>query len=123
MVPRWKARRTAPAFGPLSFDPGKSYQFDLSLKRLLTESGWYPAEKCGARLYVDAVGMAPVLESFSRLAPRNGSLARVGVHKAPVAIDLAAVAFNNWHIHGCSDGATEEMWPDILDMMRLAGHA
>jgi threonine dehydrogenase-like Zn-dependent dehydrogenase len=78
----------------------------------------YPAEKCGARLYVDAVGVAPVLESFSRLAPRNGSLALVGVHKAPVPIDLAAVAFNNWHIHGCGDGATEEMWPDILEMMR-----
>lgn len=78
----------------------------------------YPAEKCGARLYVDAVGVAPVIESFSKLAPRNGSLSLVGVHKSPVPLDLAAVAFNNWHIHGCGDGTTESFLPDILAMMR-----
>lgn len=78
----------------------------------------YPAGKCGARLYVDAVGVASVVDSFGQLAPRNGSLSLVGVHKTPVAIDLAAVAFNNWHIHGCGDGATEDFLPDILTMMR-----
>ena len=78
----------------------------------------YPGEKCGARLYVDAVGVAPVIESFAALAPRNGSLSLVGVHKAPVALDLAAAAFNNWHIHGCGDGATEDLLPEILAMMR-----
>jgi threonine dehydrogenase-like Zn-dependent dehydrogenase len=82
------------------------------------ESPGYPAMKCGARLYVDAVGVGAVLESFAALAPRNGALSLVGVHKTPVPMDLAAVAFNNWHIHGCGDGATEEMWPDILAMMR-----
>jgi len=78
----------------------------------------YPAEKCGARLYVDAVGVAPVLASFAELAPRNAGLSLVGVHKQPVALDLAQVAFNNWHIHGCGDGPTEAYWPDILAMMR-----
>lgn len=78
----------------------------------------YPSEKCGARLYVDAVGVASVIESFTQLAPRNGSLSIVGVHKAPVPLNLTAVAFNNWHIHGCGDGATEELWPEIIDMMR-----
>jgi threonine dehydrogenase-like Zn-dependent dehydrogenase len=78
----------------------------------------YPGEKCGARLYVDAVGVAPVLESFTALAPRNGSISLVGVHKEPVALDLAAVAFNNWHIHGCGDGATEQYHPEIVAMMR-----
>jgi threonine dehydrogenase-like Zn-dependent dehydrogenase len=78
----------------------------------------YPSEKCGARLYVDAVGVAPVVESFAMLAPRNGSLSLVGVHKAPVALDLAAVAFNNWHIHGCGDTPTEDMLTEILAMMR-----
>mgnify|MGYP002137061391 CR=1 FL=1 len=34
------------------------------------------------------------------------------------ALDLAAAAFNNWHIHGCGSHSTEEMWPEILDMMR-----
>ena len=78
----------------------------------------YPAEKCGARLYVDAVGVASVVHDFAALAPRNGSLSLVGVHKEPVALDLAQVAFNNWHIHGCGDGATEDFWPEILSMMR-----
>ena len=78
----------------------------------------YPSEKCGARLYVDAVGVASVIESFAQLAPRNGSLSIVGVHKAPVPLNLTQVAFNNWHIHGCGDGVTEELWPEILEMMR-----
>ncbi|MCB2074106.1 MAG: zinc-binding dehydrogenase [Novosphingobium sp.] len=78
----------------------------------------YPAEKCGARLYVDAVGVPSVLENFAMLAPRNGSISLVGVHKQPVSLDLTQVAFNNWHIHGCGDGATEALWPEILEMMR-----
>lgn len=78
----------------------------------------YPAEKCGARLYVDAVGVASVVDSFAALAPRNGSLSLVGVHKQPVALDLAQVAFNNWHIHGCGDISTEDLAADILAMMR-----
>ncbi|NND49979.1 MAG: zinc-binding dehydrogenase [Rhizobiales bacterium] len=78
----------------------------------------YPAEKCGARLYVDAVGVPSVIENFAALAPRNGSLSLVGVHKQPVPMDLTQIAFNNWHIHGCGDGATEDMLGDILAMMR-----
>lgn len=34
------------------------------------------------------------------------------------ALDLTSVSFNNWHVHGCGDGSTESMLPDILDMMR-----
>ena len=56
-------------------------------------------------------GVAPVIESFAMLAPRNGGLSLVGVHKAPVALDLAAAAFNNWHIHGCGDTPTEDCCP------------
>jgi 2-desacetyl-2-hydroxyethyl bacteriochlorophyllide A dehydrogenase len=78
----------------------------------------YPSEKCGARLYVDAVGVGSVIDSFAALAPRNGSLTLVGVHKQPVALDLAQVAFNNWHIHGCGELSTEDLAPDILAMMR-----
>ena len=78
----------------------------------------YPSDKCRARLYVDAVGVAPVIESFSMLAPRNACLSLVGVHKSPVPLDLTALAFNNWHIHGCGDTPTEDMLPEILAMMR-----
>ncbi len=87
-------------------------------KAIFGASPGYPSEKCGARLYVDAVGVASVIDDFAALAPRDGSITLVGVHKQPVALDLAQVAFNNWHIHGCGSHSTEEMWPEILDMMR-----
>ncbi|MDE2303740.1 MAG: alcohol dehydrogenase catalytic domain-containing protein [Sphingomonadales bacterium] len=104
-------------FGFLTCNPAHE---DLREKAVAAfgASPGYPAEKCGARLYVDAVGVAAVIEHFAMLAPRNGSLSLVGVHKAPVALDLAAVAFNNWHIHGCGDGATEDFLAEILAMMR-----
>jgi threonine dehydrogenase-like Zn-dependent dehydrogenase len=75
-------------------------------------------ERCGARLYVDAVGVKSVIESFAMLAPRNGELSIVGVHKEPAPLNLTAVSFNNWHIHGCGDGETEDLAPEILEMMR-----
>jgi 2-desacetyl-2-hydroxyethyl bacteriochlorophyllide A dehydrogenase len=78
----------------------------------------YPSEKCGARLYVDAVGVKAVLDNFAMLAPRNAEISIVGVHKEPAALDWTQVSFNNWHIHGCGDGATEDLLPQILAMMR-----
>ncbi|CAN7439498.1 alcohol dehydrogenase catalytic domain-containing protein [Phenylobacterium sp. LjRoot225] len=75
-------------------------------------------ERCAARLYVDAVGVKSVIESFSMLAPRNGAISIVGVHKQPAPIDWVQVSFSNWHIHGCGDGETEDLLPDILAMMR-----
>jgi len=78
----------------------------------------YPSEKCGARLYIDAAGVGEVLENFAALAPRNGEISIVGVHKERVSFDCAQVAFNNWHIHGCGDGATEDLLPEIMAMMR-----
>lgn len=93
---------------------------DLQQKALATFGSrpGYPKEKCGARLYVDAVGVGAVLDNFAMLAPRNGALSVVGVHKERTAIDWTAVSFNNWHIHGCGDGATEDLLPEILEMMR-----
>jgi 2-desacetyl-2-hydroxyethyl bacteriochlorophyllide A dehydrogenase len=78
----------------------------------------FPSEKCGARLYIDAVGVKAVLENFAMLAPRNGEISIVGVHKEPATFDWLQVSFNNWHIHGCGEGANEELLPEILEMMR-----
>ena len=52
------------------------------------------------------------------LAPRNGELAVVGVHKEPVTFDFTQIAFNNWHIHGCGEGANEDLLPEIVAMMK-----
>ena len=81
----------------------------------------FPGDRCAARLYVDAVGVKSVIDSFMDLAPRNGALSIVGVHKEPVPMNLTAVAFNNWRIHGCGDGVTEDLLPEILEMMRARG--
>jgi threonine dehydrogenase-like Zn-dependent dehydrogenase len=78
----------------------------------------YPEEKCGARFYVDAVGVKAVLDNFTMLAPPNAELAIVGVHKELVPIDLTQVGFNNWHIHGNGDGDSETLLPEIVEMMR-----
>jgi threonine dehydrogenase-like Zn-dependent dehydrogenase len=78
----------------------------------------FPGEKCKARLYVDAVGVRSVLENFSMLAPRNGELAIVGVHKETSPFDWVQVSCNNWHIHGCGNGDTEALLPDIVAMMQ-----
>lgn len=107
----------AKRLGLLTCNPSRE-DLQAAAKAAFGTSPGYPAEKCGARLYVDAVGVASVIADFAALAPRNGSLSLVGVHKDPVALDLAQVAFNNWHIHGCGDGSTESLWPEILDMMR-----
>jgi threonine dehydrogenase-like Zn-dependent dehydrogenase len=95
-------------------------QEDLKAKALAefgVERGHF-GERCKARLYVDAVGVKSVIESFSMLAPRNGELSIVGVHKEPASINLTLVSFSNWHIHGCGDGETEALLPEILEMMR-----
>ena len=107
--------------GFLTCNPGKE---DLQQKAFeaFGKQRAYPSEKCGARLYVDAVGVKAVIENFAMLAPRNGELSIVGVHKEPASLDLTAVSFNNWHVHGCGDGPTEAMLPDILAMMRSGKH-
>lgn len=78
----------------------------------------YPDERCGARLYVDCVGVGAVLKNFAALAPRNAELAVVGVHKEETAINWTQVCFNNWHIHGTGEGANEELLPEIVAMMK-----
>ena len=98
-------------------NPGREDLKDKAFATFGSQRG-YPAEKCRARYYVDAVGVKAVIDNFAMLAPRNGELAIVGVHKEPASLDMTQVNFNNWHIHGCGDGATEALWPEILAMMR-----
>jgi threonine dehydrogenase-like Zn-dependent dehydrogenase len=96
---------------------GKENLKDKAFAEFGSQRG-YPKEKCKARLYVDAVGVRSVLENFAMLAPRNGEISIVGVHKEASSFDWVQVSFNNWHIHGCGNGDTEALLPDILEMMR-----
>lgn len=91
--------------------------------RAITEFGsqrTFLGERCGANLYIDAIGIAPAIEGFSKLAGREAALAVVGVHHQPVPLDLMAVCYSNWKIMGCGNVSTEEAIVDILEMMRSA---
>jgi 2-desacetyl-2-hydroxyethyl bacteriochlorophyllide A dehydrogenase len=98
-------------------NPGKE---DLKAKAFASfgSQPGYLHEKCNARLYIDAVGVSAVIDNFAVLAPRNANISIVGVHKQPAAINWTAVSFNNWHIHGCGEGATEDLLPEIMAMMK-----
>lgn len=81
--------------GLITCNPGNENLKGKAFAEFGFERG-YPAEKCKARLYVDAVGVKSVLENFAMLAPRNGEIAIVGVHKEASPFDWVQVSFNNW---------------------------
>ena len=74
--------------------------------------------RCGAQLYLDAVGLKPAIDGFAQLAGREARLAIVGVHHEPVAIDLLSVCYGNWHIGGCGNSEIEALRPEIEGMMQ-----
>lgn len=104
----------------LGFETCNPSQEDLKGKAFATfgKQRGYPAEKCGARLFVDCVGVPSIIDNFAMLAPPQAEISIVGVHKAAATLNFTEVAFNNWHIHGCGTGATEDLLPEILAMMR-----
>jgi threonine dehydrogenase-like Zn-dependent dehydrogenase len=75
-------------------------------------------ERCNVPIYLDAIGMKPAIDNFAMLAGRDATLAIVGVHHEPVALDLLAVCYSNWRIKGCGNVAIEEAVPIILEMMK-----
>jgi 2-desacetyl-2-hydroxyethyl bacteriochlorophyllide A dehydrogenase len=75
-------------------------------------------ERCGAQIYLDAIGMKPAIDNFAMLAGRDATLAIVGVHHEPVPLDLLAVCYSNWRIKGCGNIAIEEAVPLVLQMMK-----
>lgn len=82
-----------------------------------TQPGFF-GERCKADLYVDAIGKKAAIDTFMALACREASLAVVGVHHEPVALDLMAVCYSNWKIMGCGGAPIEIAAADILAMMR-----
>ncbi|MBC2669550.1 zinc-binding dehydrogenase [Novosphingobium piscinae] len=119
MVVDLSATRLAHArgFGLLTCDPANE---DLKA-RALAEFGTttsFLGERCAAQLYVDAIGARAAIDHFAMLAGREASLAIVGVHHAPVPLDLLGLCYSNWRIGGCGTLSTEDALIDILAMMR-----
>ncbi|MBV1690089.1 alcohol dehydrogenase catalytic domain-containing protein [Novosphingobium sp. G106] len=107
----------AASFGLVTCNPAKE---DLRA-RAFAEFGsqqTFFGERCQAQLYLDAIGMKVAIDNFAMLAGRGASLAVVGVHHEPVAMDLMAVCYSNWKIKGCGETAIEEALPHILAMMK-----
>lgn len=91
------------------------------MARALAEFGpsqTFMGERCAADLYVDAIGLPVAVENFARLAGRDAALAVVGVHHAPVPIDLMQVCHGNWKIGGCGGLPIEDAVPAIMAMMK-----
>ena len=107
----------AKTFGLVTCNSAKE---DLKAKALAefgAQAGFF-GERCSADLYVDAVGMKPAIEGFTMLACREATLAVMGVHHEPVALDLVNLCYCNWKIIGCGNLPIEDAMPDILDVMR-----
>ena len=111
----------ARTFGLVTCNPAAE---DLKAKAIAEFGGQtsFFGERCGADLYLDAIGLKPAIDNFALLAGREASLAIVGVHHEPVALDLMKVCYSNWHIGGCGGVAIEDAAVDILAMMRSGRH-
>jgi threonine dehydrogenase-like Zn-dependent dehydrogenase len=104
----------------LGLIPCNSAKEDLKAKAFAefgTRSGFF-GERCAADLYVDAIGLTPAIENFMALAGRDATLAVLGVHHAPVALDLMALCYSNWRVIGSGSLPIEDAMNDILAMMR-----
>lgn len=75
-------------------------------------------ERCGANLFLDAIGIPPAIDGFADIAGPRARLAIVGVHHQPVALDLLKVCYLNWQISGCGSIPIEDAIVDIQAMMK-----
>jgi len=78
----------------------------------------FMGERCGANVYLDAIGLPVAIDNFAALAGREAALAVVGVHHGPVPLDLMQLCYGNWKIGGCGNKPIEELVPVIMEMMK-----
>jgi threonine dehydrogenase-like Zn-dependent dehydrogenase len=112
-----KRLKLAEQFG---FIPCNSATEDLRAKAIETfgSSRGIQGEVSNCELYLDAVGMQPVLDNFQQLAKPGAKLTVVGVYHAPATINMMWVCYSTWNIRGCGTRSLEELFPDIIDMMQ-----
>jgi threonine dehydrogenase-like Zn-dependent dehydrogenase len=93
---------------------------DLKAKALaeLGSHAGQGGERCNATIYLDAIGLKPAIDNFIMLAGRDSTLAIVGAHHEPVALNLRQVSLMNWKIMGCGSTSTQDAIVDVLAMMR-----
>ena len=107
----------AKSFGLVTCNPAKEDLAQKALAEFGSQQTFF-GERCGADLYLDAIGMKVAIDNFAMLAGREARLAIVGVHHEPVPLDLLQVCYGNWHIGGCGNIAIEDAVGEIVSMMK-----
>lgn len=104
-------------YGMLTCNPSKE---DVE-KALFETFGTRPAYggmKCCASCFVDAIGIQPCVDYFTKYAGYGATLCIVGVHHKPAQFDAVSVCYNQQWIKGCGTGTYKEAFDDICDMVR-----
>lgn len=109
--------QNAEKFGLISCNSGKE---DLKAKAL-QEFGIQQSiqgEVCGADIYVDCIGIQPIIDNFSTLARRGATLVVVGVHHKPVTMNFQHLCYGQWNIKGCGSTPAGDAIKEVQEMMR-----
>jgi threonine dehydrogenase-like Zn-dependent dehydrogenase len=69
-------------------------------------------------LYLDAVGVQAILDSFQQLARPAARLAVVGVYHEPATINMLMLCYSSWLIGGCGRSTIETLVPEIIEMIQ-----
>lgn len=104
-------------FGLLTCNPSTEDLTERACAEFGTQQSFF-GERCGADLYLDAIGLQVAIDNFAMLAGPGSRLAIVGVHHEPVSLDLLPVCYGNLRIGGCGNIAIEDALPEILAMMK-----
>ena len=105
-------------YGILTCNPKKE-NVDEVLYREFGETYAYGGKKCGARIFVDCIGIQAAVDYFSKYAGYAATLAIVGTHDAKdPTISANSVCFNQQHIQGCGFMPMDKCVEDICDMVR-----
>lgn len=75
-------------------------------------------EACGADVYIDCIGIQPIIDSFQMLAAPGSTLVVVGVHHKPVTMDFVKVCYGQMTIKGCGTMPAGDAVEEIQTMMR-----
>ncbi|MDR1933850.1 MAG: zinc-binding dehydrogenase [Spirochaetales bacterium] len=78
----------------------------------------FGGEACAANLFVDAIGIQPIIDQFQTIAGRGATLGVVGVHHKPVTFNGTHLTYNTWNITGSGTSSIFDLAGDIFKMMK-----
>ncbi len=109
--------QNAREFGLLTCNPKNE---DLKA-RAIEEFGsrrCYGGEKCGADIYVDAIGIQPCIDYFEQLGCYGATFSIVGVHHKPGQFNMPSITYNNQIIKGCGKIPLVDAFKILTEMLK-----